>query len=218
MNPVEVAELLSCKRLLIFDFDGTLVDSSHLHSRAFNDAFSIYGIPVDYNSIAGMTTAAAVEKICGEAGLVLNDQERLALISDKQHRARELIETELRPLAGSVEFVRGARRHFTLALSTSASRRTVDASLKRLAIADCFDSVFTAEDVANGKPAPDLFLKALDRHRTDPTEALVFEDAESGLAAARAARLHVIRIVAENPASDAATWPILNEALRGLGW
>ena len=216
MNAAEVAGLLSRTRLLIFDFDGTLVDSSPLHSRAFNEAFAAYGVAVDYNSVAGLTTAAAVDKICGESCPSLTREQRSALILDKQHRARGLIETELKAIEGSIEFLRGAREHFALALCTSASRRTLGVSLKRIGIEACFDSIFAAEDVSRGKPAPDAFLKALDHHRVEPGEALVFEDADSGLEAARAAGLQAIRIVGCHPGRGEATWSLLSVGLHRL--
>ncbi|MFL6721067.1 MAG: HAD family hydrolase [Sphingomonas sp.] len=213
MNAAGAAKRLGGKRLLIFDWDGTIADSSGVHSRGFNEAFAVYGVTVDYASIAGLTTAAAVDRIADEAALRLTDQERSALVLDKQNRARRLIETELEPLEGSIEFIRRAGERFTLSLCTSASRRTVDISLRRLGLTDGFHSIFTAEDVQLGKPAPEIFLKALKRHAVEPEAALVFEDADSGIAAAEAAHLDALRIVAANPQEGETTWPILSDAL-----
>jgi HAD superfamily hydrolase (TIGR01509 family) len=213
VNAAELADLLRRKRLLIFDFDGTIADSSPLHSQAFNEAFERYGIAVDYDRIAGLTTEAAVEWICDEAGLSLNDEQKSALVLDKRRRARSLIENGLVPLEGSLEFLGAVRGRYALALCTSASRPTVEASLKRLGIADWFDSVCTAEDVSVGKPAPEAFLRALAQHDAQPGHALVFEDADSGMAAAAAAGVDAVRIVGRNPQGGEATWPILNDAL-----
>ncbi len=216
MNAGELAELLRRKRLLIFDFDGTIADSSPLHSRAFNEAFAGHGIAVDYDRITGLTTEAAVARICKEAGLRLGDGEQSALVVDKRRRARALIENGLEPLEGSLEFLRAARGRYAFALCTSASRPTLEASLRRLGIDDCFDSIRTAEDVSAGKPAPEGFLKTLAWHGVQPDEALVFEDADSGMAAAEAAGVDAIRIVPENPRGGEATWPVLNDALDSL--
>jgi HAD superfamily hydrolase (TIGR01509 family) len=216
VNAAELAELLGRKRLLIFDFDGTIADSSPLHSRAFNETFAGHGVTVDYDRIAGLTTESAVAKICSEAGLRLGEQERSALVADKRRRARALIETGLAPLEGSVEFLRAVRDRYALALCTSASKATVQASLERLGIADCFDSICTAEDVSTGKPAPEAFLKTLDRHRAQPADALIFEDSDSGMAAAEAAGVDAIRVVGESPQDGEATWLVLNDALDSL--
>ena len=211
MTEIErLTRLLSRKRLLIFDFDGTLVDSSPLHDRAFNAAFARYGVRVDYPRIAGLTTDAAVNRIVSDARLVLDENERHRLVIEKQAIGRKLIETELRPIEGSVDFVRQAAKRFELALCTSASRRTLDLSLSRVGLDGFFDPIVTSEDVERGKPEPDMFLNALRNHRCDPASALVFEDAESGLEAARRAGIEAVRI------EGRAEWSELNAALDCL--
>jgi HAD superfamily hydrolase (TIGR01509 family) len=215
MTTAEVAELLSGKRLLIFDFDGTLVDSSPLHARAFDEAFAPWNLAVDYSTIAGMTTEAAVDKIAIAAGLTFSDADRQAVVREKRARARLLIESELAPIAGSVDFVRAAARRFALALCTSGSRATVDVGLARVGLGGYFRPLVTAEDVSRSKPDPEGFLKVVAAHAIPAAQALVFEDAENGLAAAAAAGLDVIRIVAPDvpPAPGQAGWTLLNEAL-----
>jgi len=199
------------KLLLIFDLDGTLVDSSPLHARAFEEAFAPHGVMVDYGTIAGMTTASAVERVAAGAGLQLDEEEKARLIGDKRARALRLIENELTPIAGAVEFVRAARPRFRLALCTSASRRGAEAALSRVGLTGCFDPVVTAEDVREGKPAPEAFLRALEAHGVPAGDALVFEDAESGLAAAAAAGIEAVRIDPADP--SAVSWTQLLAAL-----
>src|SRR3954454_2658246 len=101
MSPEAAADLLSRKRLLIFDLDGTLVDSSPLHARAFQETFAPHGVAVDYNAIAGMTTAAAVDKLA--AGLALDEGERNRLVGEKRDRALRMLETELSAIEGAVD-------------------------------------------------------------------------------------------------------------------
>ena len=215
MSACSLGALLSRKRLLIFDFDGTLADSSPLHDRAFNEAFAPFGIAVDYQRIAGLTTGTAVDMLTAEAGLDLDDEARTALIRDKQARARGLIAQELVALDGAVEFVRRAQPHFALALCTSASRPTLEAAMARIGLDGCFDPVITAEDVSRGKPDPEGLELAVRHHQVGAGEALVFEDADSGLAAARAAGIDAVRIVT-GPTVDShcAGWAALNVALE----
>jgi HAD superfamily hydrolase (TIGR01509 family) len=211
MSLSPLARLLSGKRLLIFDLDGTLVDSSPLHARAFRETFAPHGVEVDYPAIAGMTTGDAVDRLA--IGLDLAPDERARLVADKRERALRLIESELDAIEGAVEFVRAAQGRFALALCTSASRAGADASLARVGLAGDFDPVITAEDVVRGKPDPEPFVRALRAHGAAPAEALVFEDAESGLAAAAAAGIEAVRI---DPADEAAAWPPLVAALEEL--
>jgi HAD superfamily hydrolase (TIGR01509 family) len=219
MSASPLAELLRAKRLLIFDFDGTIVDSSPLHARAFNEAFAADGVPVDYATIAGLTTDTAVDQVARAAGLELDREKRAFIIADKRARALRLIEAELEPIPGSIEFLQRARDLFPLALCTSGSRPTIERALERVGLVGVFEPVITAGDVRQGKPHPEGFLKAAALHGVAPADALVFEDAPSGLAAARAAGMETVHVVPDGAALEPgqADWPMLNAALVELG-
>lgn len=218
MSADRFADLLLGKRLLIFDFDGTLVDSSPLHARAFSAAFAPLGITVDYERIAGITTPAAVDKLLAEAGLDLPPEQRQALVRDKQQHVLALLQAELKPLDGAVEFLQAARSRYRLALCTSGSLRSVSAALAKTGLAGMFDPLVTAEDVQRSKPDPEGYLLALRTAGFAPAEALIFEDAESGLAAARAAGIDAVHIVPQGQAvaPGQADWATLNRALAAV--
>lgn len=218
MSAFRLQELILSKRLLIFDFDGTIADSTPLHARAYGETFAPLGIAVDYDRIAGLKTAAAVDQLAREAGRSLDADQRARLIAEKQERARALIGEALEPMAGSLDFIRAARRRFLMALCTAASRPTIDLSLRRLSLEDVFDPVVSGDDVAAGKPDPETFLKALRHHRAKPREALVLEDSDSGVEAARRAGIDVLRLVPPGSAAQPgeADWPALSAALKSL--
>lgn len=216
MTPLAAANLVSTKQLLIFDLDGTLIDSSPLHAQAFQEAFDRFGVEVDYSTIAGMTTETAVDRLVAGAGLLLTPAERGQLIAEKRRRALDYIQTKANPLDGAVEFVNAVAGRFALALCTSASRRSADAALLRLGLADRFSTIVTAETVERGKPAPDGFLFALTAQGTAAKDAVVFEDADSGIAAAAAAGIEFIRI--GNGSERGCRWRTLLAALRELGF
>ena len=201
--------LFDRRKLLIFDLDGTLVDSSPLHARAFAEVFAPLGIEVDYERIAGMTTAGAIERLLEEHAVSLPDAEHERLRLAKQERALALIAAELEPLPGAVAFVEAARTRFACALCTSASPASVEAALARTGMAGWFDPVVTAADVRRGKPEPEAFLLALARARRSAAEALVFEDSESGLRAAAAAGIDAVLVGREGQG-----WPELMASLE----
>jgi HAD superfamily hydrolase (TIGR01509 family) len=213
MSLSPLARLLSRKRLLIFDLDGTLVDSSPIHARAFQEVFAPHGIEVDYAGIAGMPTDAAVDRLASGAGIALDGPERARLVKAKRERALGLIERELVAIEGAIEFVRAAEGRFRMALCTSASRAGATASLARVGLSGSFDPVVTAEDVRHGKPNPEPFLIAIEAHRAEVMESLVFEDAESGLAAAAGAGVEAVRI---GTGAGATGWGPLLAALGEL--
>lgn len=214
MTAEALPRLLRRKKLLIFDFDGTLADTSPLHAQAFSEVFAPFGVAVDYAQIAGLPTEDAVDLIAARAGIRLSREQRSGLVEEKRERARRLVTTELKPLPGSLEFVLAARGTHSLMLCTSGSRGTIELSLGVLGIQGVFDAAITADDVAKGKPHPDPFLKVLEHGRSRPEDALVFEDSASGLAAASAAGIDCIQIGSQpNGAHLQATWTMLNEAL-----
>jgi len=216
MSLSPLARLLKGKRLLIFDLDGTLVDSSPLHARAFRDAFADTGIAVDYATIAGLVTEDAVDKLLSDAGREADAGERKALVDDKRRRAADLIAGELQPMAGAVEFVRRARALFRTALCTSASRAGAELALEKSGLNGQFQIMLTAEDVHAGKPDPEMFLKAVALAGTSLAETVVFEDAPSGLAAADNAGIDAVRIVPMRE-RDGEDWPSMLAVLKELG-
>ena len=206
-----LAAQLARKTLLIFDLDGTLADSSPIHDRAFREAFEPIGIVPDYATIAGMTTEAAVDKILADAATTITGERRAALIDDKRERSLALLDTELVEIDGSVEFVRRAAATYRLALCSSGSRPAVERTIALLGLAGAFDPLITANDVARGKPDPEGFLLVLDRTGTAAADALIFEDADSGIAAAADAEIEAVRI------GDGVRWATLIAALYEAG-
>jgi HAD superfamily hydrolase (TIGR01509 family) len=178
---------LQGKALLIFDFDGTVADTSLLHAAAFSEVLSPLGVPVHYEAIAGLKTADAMLLCARAAGLELGATQLAALVAAKQSSVRQMIAGGLKPLPGVDAFLRWAKPRFTLAMATSGSRASVQMALDALGYADWFTPLVCAEDVAHGKPHPDAFLRALALAGIDARHAVVFEDSEAGFAAARAA-------------------------------
>jgi HAD superfamily hydrolase (TIGR01509 family) len=181
--------VLQGKRLLIFDFDGTVADTSPLHAAAFNEVLAPFGAAVDYHFIAGLKTLDAMIYCLQEVGCILDEAELAALVTAKQMCVRQMISQALKPLPGVHAFLRWARLHYRLAMVTSGSRGTVALALEKLGYTDWFDPLICADDVEKAKPAPEGFLTALNLAGVLPSEALVFEDSEAGFQAASRAGL-----------------------------
>lgn len=186
--------LFKGKKLLIFDFDGTLADTSGLHARAFTEVLRPYGIDVEYEFIAGIKTRDAMEKCLAVAGIVLTPDEIHALVTAKQRHSRALIRRELKAFEGVDEFLRKARPLYRLALYSSASRETIDISMERLGYKGWFDPEVSSEDVARGKPHPEGYLMILGLTKTPACEAIVFEDSEAGILSATRAGITTVDV------------------------
>ena len=193
LNP-SISTLLKGKKLLIFDFDGTLADTSNLHGLAFQKVLSPLGITVDYSKIAGLKTEDALVLCADRCGHLLSDVMLNNLVRAKQKLVRELITNQLEPLQGVDDFLKWAQKFYRLSIATSGSRGTVSLALKKLGYLNWFTPLVCSDEVERAKPYPDLFLKVL--HLTDsmPYEALVFEDSESGFAAALSAGIPYVDV------------------------
>lgn len=183
-----LAAQLAGRELLIFDFDGTIADSSPLHEAAFKAVLEPFGIAVDYPKLAGRSTRDAV-RLCFQLAGRAEPEAALAdaLAVRKQVLGRELIANQLEAIPATTALLEWARPRFALALVSSGSRATIELSLTRLGMADWFRPVITADELDRAKPDPQGFLMALDHAGVAPGAALVFEDAESGFESARCA-------------------------------
>jgi HAD superfamily hydrolase (TIGR01509 family) len=193
MNPPShIGSLLAGKSALIFDFDGTVAETTPLHARAFEETLAPFGFAVDYRSIAGLKTQDAIVRCLRAEGRCETDFDLAALVAEKQRRARALIAEELKPIPAMEAFLVWARSRFRMAVVTSGSHSTVTLALRKLGYQDWFEPIVCADDVARAKPAPDGFLKALAAMQERPEQALVFEDSQAGFEAARVAGLAVV--------------------------
>jgi beta-phosphoglucomutase len=202
-----LAELLTGKALLIFDLDGTLIDTTPIHARAFEETFAPLNVAVDYSTIAGMKTEDAVEKLLAGAGVASSPELVDGLTQEKRRRALALMDSA-EPIEGAADFVSRARSRYRVALCTSGSRRATERSLETVGLAGVFDPIVTGEDVSAGKPDPASYLEVLGRAGVEAGQALVFEDADLGAEAARRAGIAVVLV-------DSG-WGSLNEALSEL--
>ena len=194
LNLQPIDELLKQKKLLIFDFDGTLADTSPLHARAFSMVLATYNITVDYQSIAGMKTKDAIKKCLITNGMNLSSDEIDTLVAAKQQFARTLIKNELKPLPGVDVFLRWAKTRYRLAMYSSGSRGTVSIALDKLGYTGWFDPIVFADDITHAKPDPEGYLKILEMTGVYAQQAIVFEDSEAGLTSASLSNITAIDV------------------------
>jgi HAD superfamily hydrolase (TIGR01509 family) len=193
----------SSKLNLLFDLDGTLVDSSPLHARAFSATLAPLDPALagrfDYAVVAGLPTRDTFLR------LGFTREPQLAeLIARKQALYRAALDRgELVVFPGMRELLAdlfAAQR--TLVLVTGASRISARRILEAVKIADFFSALVTAEDVPEGKPSPAPYRFALATRALDPAPSLAIEDGAPGVASARAAGLDVVTIHGEKGFPD----------------
>jgi len=216
-EPALLVQLLAQAKLLIFDVDGTLADTSALHARAFDEVLAPLGVTVRYPDIAGRTTADAIRHCLRDDRLKLEAGAVAELVGRKQERARSLIETELVALPGVDPFLRWARPKYRLSICSAGSRTTVELCLRKLGYDGWFDPIVCSDDIRHGKPNPEGFLWVLHLTGIRAARAIVFEDSDSGLAAACAAGIAAVCVYPKPDRPDLSIdWSALNR-LTSLG-
>ena len=180
---------------VIFDCDGTLVDSMPAHFDAWCEALASYGAGGIFRedvffAMGGRPTRDIVVDLNSEYGLKL-DPEDIALAKREAFLGKLHLVEFIDEVA---DFAKSLRGKMPLAVASGGSRYVVEKTLKLLECSDWFDEVVTADDVSNGKPNPEIFLKAAELLGVSPEKCQVIEDAPPGVIAAQAAGMQVITV------------------------
>ncbi len=180
---------------VIFDCDGTLVDTMPLHHRAWRIAFEKFGAPFDFswellNQRAGMSLERTVEELNRQFGCQLPPE----AVAQSQREAYRQLAVEIEPIEFVVDFARRVSQHHPIAVASGSHHAVVVDALERIGLADVCRVVVGSDEVTHGKPSPDIFLLAATRLQVLPHRCLVIEDGESGLEAARHAGMDAYRV------------------------
>jgi HAD superfamily hydrolase (TIGR01509 family) len=180
---------------VIFDCDGTLVDSMPAHFDAWCEALALHGaggvFKEDvFHAMGGRPTRDIVVELNDEYDLRL-DPEAVAFAKREAFLKRIGSVTLIDEIAAFAESLRGK---MPLAVASGGSRMVVEKTLRVVGISDWFDEVVTADDVTEGKPAPDIFLHAARLLGVVPARCLALDDAPAGILAAQRAGMQVIAV------------------------
>ena len=196
-------------RAVIFDIDGTIVDNMHLHAEAFAVFAERHGLPpltkddrarLDGRRNSEIFPILFKRDVARDEWLAYEHERR----SLSRAVAREGLADE-RPAS-----VDQSLKHdgVPMALATSAPKLNVEHTLAQLDLADAFPIIVRGDEVARGKPAPDVFIEAARRLGVEPADCLVFEDAPMGIEAAQAAGMRVVAL------TTSFRLPISNASIR----
>lgn len=180
---------------VIFDMDGVIVDSEPRHQRAFMDIFHEIGYghnhSIRFEEYLGKSDRAVWDDFIAihQPDYSLED-----LTARKQNRLINLIKEEkpiFETLPGLLETL---SKHFTLSVASGSLHPVIDVVLEIENLRRFFPTVVSSQDVAKGKPAPDVFLRAAEGMNINPAEICVIEDAAAGVQAGKSAGMTVIAI------------------------
>jgi HAD superfamily hydrolase (TIGR01509 family) len=180
------------RRALLFDLDGTIVETNHLHYLTWRDALAPRGVALDEagfrTHISGRLNPDIVRDLLPDLPLGA-----ALAVADEKEAAFRALASSLAPLPGLVALLGRARAAgAALAVVTNAPAPNAEAVLEVLGLRASFEHLVLAERVGRGKPEPDAYLEALRLTGVAAREALAFEDSPAGVVAAVAAGIEVV--------------------------
>jgi PPK2 family polyphosphate:nucleotide phosphotransferase len=204
-------------KALIFDLDGVIVDSEPLHFRSDILTFRDYGMSPAEGELERYVGTACPEmwaELIKAHGIP--DTTEGVLARQNAYKVELLEKTRLQAIPGALELLEEARlAGLKTAVASSSPRYFIAAVLQNLGIMGQFDAIVSGEEVAQSKPAPDVFLKAAEMLGVSPADCLVVEDSAHGLRAAKAAGMRCVGFV--NPNSGAQALDGADAVVTGLG-
>lgn len=180
-------------RGLVFDCDGTIADTMPLHYEAWVAALGEHGVEFPealFYEMAGIPTARIIEILNEKHGHAMPVQQT----ADYKEELYVKLIPQVRPIEPVVQLVEKYAGQLPMAVATGGTRAICSKTLSSLGLLHHFAAMVTADDVAHGKPAPDIFLEAARRIGQAPEHCIAFEDADLGIQAARAAGMEVVDV------------------------
>ena len=186
---------------VLFDLDGTLVDNMPFHIAAWLETGRTLDCELSREQILSFAGRKNEEILPIILGRALHPEELTRFADQKEARYRELYTGHVQLHAGADELLHElAARGVACAIASAAPRDNRKLVLEATGLTARMSAVVGAEEVKNGKPAPDLFIEAARRLGADPAHTLVFEDAIAGVQAGLAAGMRVCGITTSEPA------------------
>lgn len=186
-------------KAIIFDCDGVIVDTETLSNNIMKSMLSDLGLELDaeliHEKFSGFTTKDNLITANQLLGHPLPDN----FHAEYKARFKQQIENNLEPIPGVTELL--ARITCPIAMATNANRDEMHEKLNKIGLLERFPVRYALDDVAQGKPAPDLYLKAAAALGVAPQDCLVIEDSMAGIRAGKAAGMTVLAYSATMNAS-----------------
>lgn len=188
-----------------FDMDGVIANTEPLHVAAEKQTCVDYGFdinPDDWTGFKGRTAQDIFSYLISAYG----DPKKHTpeqLIDHKTTLFLKMAKTKLEPIEGITEFLNWARKeHKKMSLVTSSNKRVQSFIVDALGIGNLFDAVITGDDITEGKPSPQPYLKAAKQLNVDPNLSLVIEDSASGIQSGMKAGCAVLAVATSHTVEE----------------
>lgn len=188
--------MLTGKKAVIFDMDGSLVDSMWIWpevDRIYMEKYHLTEPATFHRDIEGKSYTETAQYFVDTFQTLDRTVEQV--MQEWRDMTIRLYATEVFPKPGAVEFLKAMKKQgVLLGIATSNDRTIADAALQARHLVPYFDSIRTSCEVSAGKPAPDVYLKVAEDLRIEPSSCLVFEDVPNGILAGKNAGMEVCAV------------------------
>lgn len=184
-------------KAIVFDMDGVLIDAKEWHYQALNKALALFGHKISiYDHLTtfdGLPTRKKLEMLSIINGL---PRKLHPFINEmKQQYTMDLVHQHCKPVFAHQYALSNLKSmDYLLAVASNSIRNTVEVMMQKSDLMQYLTFVLSNQDVENGKPSPEIYVKAIERLGVLPEEALVIEDNENGVKAAIASGAHLLRV------------------------
>lgn len=185
-------------KAMIFDMDGTVINSNKRDFEAWNKIMQEHDVVLDYKEYTELLGAKSSEIV--KKYVDLSEDEIESLIENREKIFKKIVEEKgLEPMPHIKALLKQIKNlGIPIALATGAQREKLDYMMEIVDLKEYFDPIITADDVEKGKPDPEIFLKAVEKLKVKPEEVIVWEDANLGVQAAKNGNFKCIAITTTN--------------------
>jgi HAD superfamily hydrolase (TIGR01509 family) len=203
-------------RALVFDLDGVLLDSEQVWNRAKEDLVRESGGRWREDApryMMGMSSPEWARYLHEELGVPLDPG---SISDDVVRRLERIYRADLPLIDGAIEAVERFAGSVPLGLASSSNREIIDLFLELTGLGPRFAATISSEEVARGKPAPDVYLEVLHRMGAEPALSVAVEDSENGIRAAKAAGMRALALPNPHYPPDPAALAEADDVLGSL--
>ena len=190
-------------KAFIFDMDGVMLDSEPFQLQSFNKVLEKFNISVSMSEFKKSYMGFRDTQICGK---IINDFNLPISVEDfvsgKRNFYLSIVEKGIPQTEGLIEVVKKLHEIIPLGIASSSQIKEIETITKKFGIYDYFKVILSAHDVTNGKPAPDVYLKASQMLGIEPSLCGVIEDTKTGIISAKSAGMKCIAITTTHSAEE----------------